>query len=133
MSLLCWRCGASLKDIPRPFTRLEQCRACGADLHVCRMCRFYNPRMHDKCDHEMAEPAREVDLANFCQYYKPSPDAFDAKDRSSEDEAMQKLKALFGEPEQEQSDKEATPTSEKLDDRAAAKKRFDDLFKTNDD
>jgi len=129
MGLVCWRCGASLKDIPIPFARLEQCRQCHADLHVCRMCRFYNPRMHDKCDHEMAEPAREVDLANFCQYYKPSPEAFDKTGKSNADQAMEKLKALFGTEDTEanqSSNAEPGSTSSAEDE---ARKRFDDLFK----
>ncbi len=126
MALVCWRCGASLKDLPKPFTRLEQCRECHADLHVCRMCRFYNPRMHDKCDHEMAEPAREVDLANFCQYYKPTPDAFDPKGKSSSDDAMAKLRALFGEDNIEEDQSAPAASGDPLED---AKKRFEDLFK----
>jgi hypothetical protein len=83
--------------------------------------------MHDKCDHEMAEPAREVDLANFCQYYKPAPDAFDPTGKSSSEDAMAKLRALFGEDNAEDNDDSAPVSSgDPLDD---AKKRFDDLFK----
>lgn len=127
MSLVCWRCGVSLAEIPKPFTRLEQCRACHADLHVCRMCRYYNPRMHDKCDHEMAEPAREPDLANFCHYYKPAQNAFDSKGKTNADDAMAKLKALFG--DDAEAAQENSQAIDNENDYEKAKQRFDDLFK----
>jgi len=118
-NLVCWRCGASLK----------QCKACGADLHVCRLCRYYNPNHLEKCDHDMAEPAREVDVANFCHYFRPSPHAFQAEDKHRADAAMHQLKALFGdEPADESKDAEAEHDKE----HDAAKARFEDLFKKND-
>ena len=111
---VCWRCGESLKEIARPFPRLEKCRTCGADLHVCLMCHFYNPRMNDHCDHELAEPAREADLANFCQYLKLKPGAFTkAMDKAKQAEA--ELKALFGEKE-DATAKPVTETAQKTPD-----------------
>ena len=115
--LVCWRCGASLKDIPKPFVRLAQCKTCAADLHVCRLCKFYNPKFFEKCDHELAEAAREVDVANFCQYFQPKADAYNPQERSRADAAMAKLNALFG---------------ESIDDNGkevVAKDKFNDLFK----
>ena len=38
--LSCWKCGASLAELTLPLRRLEECRACGAELHVCRLCGF---------------------------------------------------------------------------------------------
>ena len=120
-NLVCWRCGASLKDLPLPITRLMQCKACNADLHVCRLCQFYNPRLHQKCNHDMAEPAREVDIANFCDYFKPRPDAFKPADKSSADAARAQLEALFG-----GDDKAAAPDNEA---QQSAQDKFDSLFK----
>jgi hypothetical protein len=124
--LVCWRCGASLKNIPKPLTRLAQCKTCGADLHVCRLCKFYNPTHFEKCDHEMAEPAREVDIANFCRYFRPKPGAYNPQDKSRADDAMAQLKALFGEDETGHSE-EAKPATDKAAEDAKAK--FDALFK----
>lgn len=121
--LVCWQCGESLKDIPQPFTRLEQCRHCHAELHVCLMCRFYNPRLSDKCDHEMAERAREANIANFCDYYKPRLDAFNQNKKSSSDDAMQKLRDLFGGADS------AKPEPGSADSVEEVRNRFDDLFK----
>lgn len=95
--LSCWRCGAPLRrDIPRPFPRLEQCKACGADLHVCLQCRHYAPRLDNRCDHDLADPPRELDLANFCDYFIPRPGAHAPPDWAAADAARSQLDALFG-------------------------------------
>ena len=125
--LVCWSCGASLTDIPLPFTRLEQCKSCHADLHVCRLCRYYNPNISDKCDHDMAEPVRDVAVANFCHYFRPRPNAFSVDKKSKSDEGLAQLKSLFGDTD------ETTPnhTQDKQDgsDSNSAKNRFDAIFK----
>jgi hypothetical protein len=127
MGLVCWRCGASLKDTPKPLVRLAQCKTCGADLHVCRLCKFYNPNHFEKCDHELAEPAREVAVANFCYYFRPKPDAYNPQDKSHADDAMTKLKALFGETEAHTT--QATTWPDDTPETKTAKNKFDDLFK----
>ena len=119
--LVCWRCGASLKDLPQPITRLIQCTACSADLHVCKLCRYYNPRLHQKCDHDMAEPAREIDIANFCDYFTPRPDAYQPLEASKTDAARAQLEALFGGDEEAGADEK--------DAQQSAKDKFDSLFK----
>ncbi len=130
--LVCWRCGASLKDIPLPFTRLQQCTACHADLHVCRLCRFYNPRISDKCDHDLAEPARDVEVANFCHYFRPVAGAFDHQQKDNSDDAMAKLKSLFGDDQSAQADNNATESTASKSDYDKAKEKFDSLFKKDE-
>jgi len=129
--LVCWSCGAPLKDIPLPFTRLEQCKTCRADLHVCRQCRFYNPNHSDKCDHDMAEPARDPAVANFCHYFRPKTDAFTQDKKSRSDVALQELKSLFGDKGENESEA-VTDTSEELSEVDKARAKFDDLFKSTD-
>lgn len=95
--LVCWKCGHPLrKDLPRTFPRLEQCKQCGSDLHVCRMCRHYAPRYISLCDHELAEPPRDRELANFCQYFKPDPHAYVGREQREASAAKRQLDALFG-------------------------------------
>lgn len=125
--LVCWRCGASLKDIPKPLVRLAQCKACGADLHVCRLCKFYNPNHFEKCDHEMAEPAREVDVANFCHYFRPKADAYIPQEKSRADDAMAQLKALFGDTADTTAEDDKQQAAKTEQD--AAKEKFEALFK----
>lgn len=117
--LACWKCGHPLrKDLPRTFPRLEQCKQCGCDLHVCRMCRHYAPRYISQCEHEMAEPPRDRELANFCQYFKPDPHAYIGREQREADEAKRRLDALFGAPrpvEDEGEESTGKPKDDALD------------------
>ncbi|MDH3872342.1 MAG: hypothetical protein OEU44_09015 [Gammaproteobacteria bacterium] len=97
-TLVCWRCGAAVKPDQRPINRLEQCRGCQADLHVCRLCRSWNPRMTGYCDHDHAEPPLERERANFCQYYKPRPGAFTPGEQDVDRDARKELDSLFEKP-----------------------------------
>ena len=47
--LVCWKCGASLAALSLPLRRLEECPACRAELHVCRMCRLLDPQAYQQC------------------------------------------------------------------------------------
>lgn len=94
-SLVCWNCGASLDDIPRPISRHANCSACFEVLHCCRMCRHYMPEKRPYCDHERAEPPVEKESANFCDYFKPT-NRFSEKDTARSDQAKSELDALFG-------------------------------------
>lgn len=113
--LVCWKCGHPLrKDLPRTFPRLEQCKQCGSDLHVCRMCRHYAPRYISQCAHDMAEPPRDRELANFCQYFKPDPHAYVGREQREASAARRELDALFGTSQNNDVEQESKP--EKTDD-----------------
>lgn len=94
--LVCWKCGASLADVLIPFSRREECPACHADLHVCRMCEFYDTSVSRSCREPIADEVRDKERANFCGYFKPIPDAYQARDGTAADEAKAKLSSLFG-------------------------------------
>lgn len=94
--LNCWKCGAALNGVPQPFSRRAQCPACGAELHVCRLCLLYNPRVSDRCDEPRAENPREIDRANFCDYFKPRPQAYTAQQTDKARAARARVEALFG-------------------------------------
>jgi len=117
--LVCWKCGAAVEKEPLPLSRRAVCRACAAELHVCRMCRFYDPRITGACREERAEEVREKELANFCDWFTPRPDAYTPVDRSRSDAAAAELAALFG-------DGAETPAEAEPDE---ARKRLEDLFK----
>jgi hypothetical protein len=94
--LVCWRCGGSLAALSLPLRRLEECPACRAELHVCRMCRSYDPRVAKKCREDDAEDVKGKDTANFCDYFRPRPGAFDAALAAAEQQARDQLSGLFG-------------------------------------
>lgn len=99
-SLVCWKCGASFADLSLPLQRLDQCRQCGAQLHVCRLCQFYSPAVAKQCRETIADEVKEKERANFCGYFSPRPSAFvDAGQASAK--ARSELETLFGVAEAE--------------------------------
>src|SRR5882724_7710570 len=70
-SLVCWRCGASLAALSLPLRRLDVCKACNAELHVCKMCVEYDTSYAKHCKEQTAEEVRKKDEANFCDHFKP--------------------------------------------------------------
>ncbi|GMW07544.1 MAG: hypothetical protein AMXMBFR8_23400 [Nevskiales bacterium] len=94
--LVCWRCGASLAALSLPLRRLEECPSCRAELHVCRMCVAYDPRVARKCTEDDAEEVKAKEQANFCDYFRPRRGAFDSSLAAAERHAKDELAALFG-------------------------------------
>jgi hypothetical protein len=99
--LVCWRCGASLAALSLPLRRLDECPMCRAELHVCRMCRSYDPRVAKKCREDDAEEVRGKEQANFCDYFRPRPEAFDPALGEAERKARDQLSGLFSGPSEE--------------------------------
>lgn len=129
-SLRCWKCGADLKRVPRPFSRFAECPACKAELHVCRMCRHYDLRYIGECSHEFADKVLEKEKANFCSYFKPSKRAYQGGEDAEKLKAQQELETLFdgggGTATSDGGDAAAEAQSES--EAEAAKKRLKDLF-----
>ncbi|MGH8373376.1 MAG: hypothetical protein ACRETO_11695 [Gammaproteobacteria bacterium] len=116
-TLICWKCGATLKDVPMPLSRLSECLTCHAELYVCRMCVFHDSRLRQGCREERAEHVQEKERANFCDYFQPAQDAFKPVDRNGNETARSQLNALFGGTE-----KDSDP----------ARSALEDLFKKDD-
>jgi len=94
--ILCYRCGESLAQLSLPLSRRDQCPACSADLHVCRMCQYFDASVTRQCREDGAEDVTEKARPNFCDWYKPSSSAFDPSQQSAADDARDALAALFG-------------------------------------
>lgn len=92
----CWRCAGPLGELPRPLPRAAACPGCGADLHVCRMCRFHDPSKSRGCREPVAEDVRDRERANFCGYFEASPGAGDGRREAEARAARAALDALFG-------------------------------------
>ena len=94
-NLLCWRCQGSLDAVPQPFARAAECPHCNADLHVCKLCRFFDASARRGCKEPVADEVTDKDRSNFCGYFEPTaanvggPAAQDAAARSE-------LESLFG-------------------------------------
>ena len=92
----CWKCGASLASLSLPFGRLERCRACGADLHCCRLCGLHDRSAYQQCREPTVEEVRDKERANFCDHFKPVAGAFKGGTASVAEAARSELEKLFG-------------------------------------
>jgi hypothetical protein len=95
-ALNCWKCGASVTELPRPLSRLAECPACRAELHVCRQCRHYDPRVAEQCREDRAEEVKDKERANFCDWFEPDADAYRPRDTVKAEAARARIEGLFG-------------------------------------
>lgn len=91
----CWKCNADLEDLLLPVPRLAKCKSCNADLHVCRMCTFYDTTVSNQCREPIAEKVNDKQRSNFCGYYQPLTGARKSADTGKQT-AQSQLDALFG-------------------------------------
>ena len=94
--LVCWKCGNSLADYTLPLRRLEECRKCGAELHVCKLCEWYDTAVAKHCREPIAEEVKDKERANFCDYFKPRSGAWSNAPVNEAAKAKAQLDALFG-------------------------------------
>ncbi len=102
--IVCYRCGESLAKLTPPFSRRDMCPACSAHVHVCRMCEHFDPQMLGQCREEEAEEVLDKEKVNFCEWFEPRPNAFDAERADDHARAQSQLAALFGDGEAAASD-----------------------------
>ncbi|MDH3646490.1 MAG: hypothetical protein OER80_06935 [Gammaproteobacteria bacterium] len=93
--IVCWRCGGSLAEISFPLRRLEECPACHAELHVCKMCEFFDPNVAESCREPVAAEVRDKEHANFCDYLRLAPNAYQPAS-AEQSAAASRLGELFG-------------------------------------
>ena len=138
-SLVCWNCGENLNDMPRPISRHASCPRCFNELHCCRLCRHYDPQKTATCFEDRAEPPLQKENANFCDFYAPRFDAFEAGNADKSNSARADLEALFGGESGENSDQNPdaqahspqdpfAASEEALSREEQARRRLDDLF-----
>lgn len=92
----CYRCGESLAALTLPFSRRDECPSCGAHVHVCRMCLYFDETVPKKCREDDAEEVTEKERVNFCDWFRPGGNTFDALRARKAAQAESALAALFG-------------------------------------
>lgn len=130
-SLVCWRCGASIADWPLPLSRTAECKQCRADLHVCKLCEYFDPRLGKQCREPIAEEVQNKDRANFCGYFSAKANAFHPADHHAQHAARAQLDTLFGATPVAQADAcdaKSAPTEAELA-RAKLEQLFADMKK----
>ncbi len=118
--LQCWKCGAAVVDEPLPLAREAECRHCRAQLHVCRMCEFYDESVAGRCREPVADEVHEKERANFCDYFVAAPGAFVVRDDSPGITARRELDQLFS--------GDSGGTDNSPDDADEARRELDRLF-----
>lgn len=90
--LICFSC-KSKQDITLGVRRRDECSNCGADLHVCLNCRFYDKSAYNECREPSAEVVRDKDRSNFCDFFEPGRDGNDADEKKQD--LLSAAEALF--------------------------------------
>jgi hypothetical protein len=62
---------------------------------VCKLCVEYDTSYAKHCKEPTAEEVRKKDEANFCDFFKPKPGAYVAKDKTEAERSKSALDALF--------------------------------------
>jgi hypothetical protein len=83
------------------------------------MCVHFDVAVARSCREDDAEAVKEKERANFCDYFKPSADAFDPDRAEADSSARAQLGSLFD---------DASETDESAGGDNAAKNPADDLF-----
>ena len=68
--MICWKCKKEISL--EKIARSDECPLCHADLHVCKMCDFYESGAHNDCRESSADMVTDKERSNFCDYFRPS-------------------------------------------------------------
>ena len=112
ITIQCWKCGATLRELLLPFSRYEKCSTCNADLHACISCKNYAPNLADSCSEDRAESVLDNEKANFCDFFKVNPKAYEKKDQAAAIAAKASLAQLFGEEVESDIEAQTSPTAQ---------------------
>lgn len=72
--------------------RQEQCPFCGADLHCCLNCSFYEHGAYNDCRETQAERVLDKIRSNFCDFFRFRQTTSNADEKQ---DAKDKLENLF--------------------------------------
>lgn len=80
--LSCFSCGKEIVLLGI-VGRRDECPHCRADVHVCKNCEFYDPKVYNECRETAADVVREKDRANFCDYFTPRKGGVEVIDKAA--------------------------------------------------
>ena len=72
------------------------------------MCEFFDKNVPQQCREDDAEEVTEKERANFCEWFKPHENAFDAVRASADRNSRSELSKLFGEGDDNSPEKDPT-------------------------
>ena len=88
-------CHKCRKDIADDFFvgRQTLCPSCGADLHCCLNCSFYEVGAYNDCRESQAERVLDKTRSNFCDFFRFKETGISSV--SADSNPTDKLEALF--------------------------------------
>ena len=92
----CWQCKSTVTDQLLPLSTYAECRHCRAQLHCCRQCQHFNPRLRADCDEPRAESYSEREKANFCDWHKLRREFVEPSEKAPSVDHQTELNTLFG-------------------------------------
>ena len=110
-----------MPDLLLPLARHEECPHCRVQLHVCRMCEFFDAVAPQQCREPVADLVSDKQRANFCGYFQINPHAFTVSSDQTTASRRQ-VDALFG-GESPAAASETSTTEDEL------RKELEQLFK----
>jgi len=91
--LKCFSCHNDL-EFPDKVGFRSECLHCGADTHVCRNCRFYDPKVYNECKETSADVVKVKDRANYCDFFQPT-ESVTGTAAKGKDDLLKQAEALF--------------------------------------
>ena len=94
--VICFQCKHKL-ELSTKISFREECPQCGADIHACLNCRFYDTSSYNECKEPSAEKVQNKDRNNYCEYFEANTN-HSAKDNSHSEKKKKQLtdaEALF--------------------------------------
>lgn len=91
---MCWKCKEPIEEGLEIF-RTTDCSHCGASLHSCINCRFYQVGAHYDCHETIDEPVRDKEVANFCDYFSVNLRLISSRGVSKVDETKKAARNAF--------------------------------------
>ena len=65
------RCSRCAGEVTAPFAAEARCPRCGADLHACNQCLYFDPGARFQCMQPIAERIVAKDARNACPLWEP--------------------------------------------------------------
>lgn len=93
--MICPSCHKEVSIVDNKVGFRDDCPHCGADLHSCAACGFFDPGSYNDCRETQADRVVDKEKSNFCEYYQPGGSGNAGGGLSPAEEAKRKLEELF--------------------------------------
>jgi hypothetical protein len=92
---ICHKCKKEI-GVEGKVMREDLCPHCGASLHCCLNCHFYDEYAHNKCREPKTEWVTDREKSNFCEYFRFKEGSGESGGDERSKKAREELKRLFG-------------------------------------